>query len=95
MDLGTFCICSESTQITGAVSQIRQRRGGTRTYDAIDVMHNDMFSSNHARPGVPHIGIVITDGESEDTDKTANAAKAAREAGITLFAVGVGRNANR
>jgi uncharacterized protein YegL len=43
-----------------------------------------------SRSGVPHIAIVITDGESEDPAKTAQQARLCRDAGITMFAVGVG-----
>ena len=43
------------------------------------------------RPGVPNVGLVLTDGESnvnkEDTIPEANAA---RQEGIILFAVGIG-----
>lgn len=43
---------------------------------------------------VPRIGIVITDGESDYIDKTKVEAAAARQEGITMFAIGVGRNVN-
>ncbi|XP_013419064.1 collagen alpha-1(XII) chain-like [Lingula anatina] len=57
-------------------------------------MRTDMFSENNgARPeddGRPRIGIVVTDGKSRDSGKTAAAARRAIDAGIVLFAVGVG-----
>ena len=86
---------STAKQITDALDGIHQRRGNTLTYVAIDQMHNEMFSARYARPGVPRIGIVITDGVSNDTAKTATAARAARADGITLFAVGVGKTVNK
>ncbi|KAK2171367.1 hypothetical protein NP493_1068g00015 [Ridgeia piscesae] len=86
---------STATQIKQALDGVEQHRGGTRTYDAIDKMHNEMLSSSLARPGVPRIAIVITDGESEDPVMTEKAAKVARDDGIIMFAVGVGNKANR
>ena len=86
---------STASQIKRALDGVRQHRGGTRTYDAIDKMHNEMFSSSLARPGVPRIAIIITDGESENTDLTMDRAEAAKADGIILFAVGVGRKINR
>ena len=41
-------------------------------------MYNEMFREN-ARPGVPHICILITDGESENTEETARQAAIAHE----------------
>ena len=53
-----------------------------------------MFNAtNGDRPGVPNIGVVITDGASNDQEKTASEAQSARDAGILLLAVGI-QNAN-
>ena len=79
---------------TAPLIQITQRRGGTGTFDAINKMRTEMFSASRARSDVPRIGIVITDGESEDMEKTRVEAAAARGEGITLFAIGVGRSTN-
>ncbi len=51
-----------------------------------------MFSPDVAREGVPHIAVVVTDGDSEDSVATAHQADLAREDGIHVFAVGVGHN---
>ena len=42
-------------------------------------MYMGMFSLEYARHGLPHICILITDGESEDTQRTAEEAQIARE----------------
>ena len=43
------------------------------------------------RPGVPNIGIVVTDGESNrDAELTIPEATKAQDAGIILFAVAIG-----
>lgn len=55
-----------------------------------------MFNqANGDRPGVPNIGIIITDGNSNRPDDTMAQAQAARSAGITLFSVGVGSGISR
>ena len=45
----------------------------------------------NARDGIPHIGIVITDGVSEDPEKTSAEAQLCKDDGITMFALGVGQ----
>ena len=86
---------SNASDIKNALDGVTQHRGGTRTYNAIEKMHYEMFSSSLARSGVPRIAIIITDGESEDTDLTREAAKTARDDGIIMFAVGVGKKVNK
>ena len=66
-----------------------QRRGQTYTNKAINEMTYDMFANR--REWVPQIGIVITDGESIELDKTRLAAADAKAHNITMFAIGVGR----
>ena len=58
-------------------------------------MKATMFNvSNGDRPGVPNIGIVITDGMSTNGLRTKMAAESARGDGIILFAVGIGLHPN-
>lgn len=45
-----------------------------------------------ARPEVRQVVIVLTDGNSQEPDLTAQAAKRAREAGLEVFAIGVGQS---
>merc|ERR1719300_1219226 len=51
-------------------------------------MNNTLMSQ--ARPHAARIGIVLTDGKSQESDKTTEAAKAAQAMGVTMYAVGVG-----
>ena len=55
-------------------------------------MHEEMFTfANGDRPGVPNLGIVITDGVSTiNKYDTIPQAYAARRDGIAMFAIGVG-----
>lgn len=81
---------TSSGSLRDAVNGIVQRRGATETAMALERMRTEMFSDAHARRGVPHVAIVITDGESEDPVATAIEAGMVHEAGITVFAIGVG-----
>ncbi|ESO82397.1 hypothetical protein LOTGIDRAFT_134694 [Lottia gigantea] len=65
----------------------------TETGMGLAYMRDHLFKK--ARPGVPHICIVITDGESQEPDKTAKEALGARQAGIDIFAIGVSESVNR
>ncbi|GFO44365.1 hypothetical protein PoB_007087000 [Plakobranchus ocellatus] len=60
----------------------------TDTGRGIDFMV-DQFLPN-ARPYAAHIGIVITDGKSQEEYRTMESAERARNAGVTMYAVGVG-----
>ena len=67
--------------------------GTTNTASAIDTMRTDIFTSNRGdRSDVPNIGVVITDGRSNDRTATILAASNARKQDMTLITVGVGAN---
>jgi len=54
-----------------------------------------MFSSLYARPGMPMIGIVITDGKSTESEETILEAKLTHDVDIQMFAVGVGASVDK
>ena len=83
---------SSADEVIKAVSRVEQLRGNTRTDLAIRKMMEMM--ADDKRSGVPQIGIVITDGESDNTTATRVEAEAAHKAEITMFAVGIGRKVN-
>ena len=45
-----------------------------------------------ARPGIRHVVIVLTDGNSQEADLTKEAAEDARETGLEVLAIGVGQH---
>ena len=60
--------------------------GGTNTADAIRMLREQMFSTSHgARPNVPRIGVIITDGKSANSAATATQANNARQDNIGKF----------
>lgn len=65
--------------------------GSTATNLALDQARTELFQEKSGmRPGVPHILIVLTDGESDSESATVAAAKALQNENISVFAVGVG-----
>lgn len=64
-------------------------REGTNTHLGIEEMI-EMFRKDK-RDGVPMAGVVVTDGISKEKDKTQLQSKIARDLGINMFSVGVGR----
>jgi len=61
----------------------------TNTSGALDVMLQ-IFSPHYgARSNVKKVGIVITDGQSNDPTATMVEAKKAKDAGIVMFAIGL------
>jgi len=67
----------------------------TKTGLGLDHLRTDVFA-NHTgmRPASAKIAIIQTDGKSQDTTWTLQAAQNLREVGVTLFAIGVGSNTN-
>ncbi|XP_047439549.1 matrilin-4 isoform X4 [Mugil cephalus] len=80
-------------EIKAAVMKVDYMEKGTMTGLALKHMLENSFSeAEGARPlkrNIPRIGLVFTDGRSQD-DIT-EYAKMAKEAGITMYAVGVGK----
>ncbi|XP_058260029.1 matrilin-4 isoform X2 [Hemibagrus wyckioides] len=73
-----------------AIKEIIPLAQGTMTGLAIRYAMNVAFSAEEgARPNVPHVAVIVTDGRPQD--RVAEVAAAARESGIEIFAVGVAR----
>ena len=87
-DLGRY---ENEADLKAAIGEIKQSRGTTNTADALHRVRTHFFGHN-VRDGVMKIVIVITDGRSDDPDATAHQAALARQAGMHIFAIGVGRN---
>ncbi|KAK6188179.1 hypothetical protein SNE40_004415 [Patella caerulea] len=65
--------------------------GQTNTAGALNYVTDHMFTNKRgSRTGVDHIVIVLTDGESNDMDKTKKAAYHAHQSGLQVFSIGVG-----
>ena len=80
---------STKTDVFNAIDAVPFKGQGTRTGLALEKMKYEMFTAaNGDRDGVGNVAIVIADGESSDSPIPK--ADAAREAGIYMYAIGVG-----
>uniref|UniRef100_A0A8D2IWV0 Matrilin-1 n=1 Tax=Varanus komodoensis TaxID=61221 RepID=A0A8D2IWV0_VARKO len=84
--LGRF---KNKKDIKAAVRKMTYMEKGTMTGQALKYLVDNSFAiSSGARPGVPKVAIVFTDGRSQDYIN--DAAKKAKELGYKMFAIGVG-----
>lgn len=83
--------------IKNALDGIRWKDQETNTSGAIWYMMANMFTRERGdRARAPNVGIVITDGASNrDADLTIPYAIEARQAGIAMFAIGIGDQTNK
>ncbi|XP_003228073.3 cartilage matrix protein [Anolis carolinensis] len=79
----------DKKDIKAAVRRMSYMEKGTMTGQALQYLVDSSFAiSSGARPGVPKVAIVFTDGRSQDYIN--DSAKKAKELGYKMFAVGVG-----
>ena len=78
-------------EVVDAVDKINYAGGNTNTSGGLYRMRTEVFvPANGARPNVPKIAIVITDGVStSDADKTIPYANEAKRDGIRIISVGI------
>ncbi|KAK3086689.1 hypothetical protein FSP39_022007 [Pinctada imbricata] len=78
-----------------AVEKMSQMSGSSNTADAIKFASNQIFSQNSgARPNVPRIEVVLTDGNSINNAATTTQADKARQNNIGMISVGIGNRVN-
>uniref|UniRef100_A0A8C5MQ23 Collagen type XIV alpha 1 chain n=1 Tax=Leptobrachium leishanense TaxID=445787 RepID=A0A8C5MQ23_9ANUR len=79
---------STKEAVIDAVRNLPYKGGNTLTGLALTyILENSFKEESGARPGLPKIGILITDGKSQDD--VIPPAKSLKDAGIELFAIGV------
>ena len=78
-------------EIKDAIDKVKYARGTTNTADALRVLRTEVFTrQNGDRPDLKNIGIILTDGGSNDFKETLEESLMAREAGITVVSISVG-----
>ena len=79
-------------EIKNAIQRITHGRGKTtNTGDALKYARDVMFSARGGgRGNVSRIAVVITDGRSQKTVFTQQAARQLQQDGVTLFAISIG-----
>jgi len=81
-----------STNVIAAIKRLNISFGNTNIADALRMARTQLFSDqNGARPGVPKILILITDGTANIEElMTIPEANTTKAAGIQIFTVGIG-----
>ncbi|EDO47555.1 predicted protein, partial [Nematostella vectensis] len=79
----------DAASITAAVNATKYPGMGTYAGKGLTLAKDDLYSAP-VRSGVPRILIVMTDGIS--SDDVAGPAKALRDMGVEIFALGIGKN---
>ncbi|KAJ1101693.1 hypothetical protein NDU88_006758 [Pleurodeles waltl] len=84
---------STKTDVRKAIFNMKRIKGFTYTATALSYTHERFAAQYGGRPTVTKILVLITDGETtkEDRPKLQPAAKALKDDGIVVFAVGVGK----
>ncbi|XP_050409418.1 cartilage matrix protein-like [Patella vulgata] len=86
-------LCSDEKKLMDGISSLQQPMEGTQTHLGLAEM-NKMFSREE-RPGVPKVGIVITDGMSKNKTATLAEARLSELQGIHMFAVSTNGDVDR
>ncbi|KAL3859113.1 hypothetical protein ACJMK2_009345 [Sinanodonta woodiana] len=82
---------TNKVDINAAIFGTRYSAGTTNTADAIKYARETAFTTqNGARSNAAKIAIVITDGESDNSQATLSEAQKLRDIGVTIFSIGVG-----
>ncbi|KAL4224060.1 collagen [Mactra antiquata] len=77
------------------ISRLSHLSGGTNTAEALSYLYEKGMSSEKTRPDIPHIAIVLTDGQSQDPKSTKAKAKLLHDAGISVFVIGIGNQVDK
>lgn len=87
--LNTF---NSMLELFNAIGNIKYMYGNTNTAGGLEALTSEMFTAgNGDRPDVPNMAFVITDGQSNiNTQRTIPEAERARDAGIDIYAIGIG-----
>lgn len=75
-----------------ALSSIPYISGSTNTAKGIQLAKQQFIING--RTEVPQVMIILTDGESDDSEATSTAASQSRQSGVEIFVVGIGDNLN-
>ena len=77
--------------LVNAINRLPYQSGTTHTSEALLGALNASFTPRHGdRDSVTDVMIVISDGQSQNPRATANAANRVHQAGVKVFAIGIG-----
>jgi hypothetical protein len=81
------------TDLLTAIEGVKSRtpNGRTYTHEALEYCYQTSFTTSHgSRNGVPKAVVVLTDGISTNTGQTQTQAAILQNAGIEVYAIGIG-----
>ncbi|XP_060073910.1 collagen alpha-3(VI) chain-like [Ylistrum balloti] len=82
-------------ELKAAIKKVHYEGGDTSTDDALDLLTREGFTpAAGARPSLPKIAVVITDGSPQNQPRTVEMATKAKAQGITIYAIGIGSSVN-
>ncbi|XP_052771609.1 sushi, von Willebrand factor type A, EGF and pentraxin domain-containing protein 1-like [Mya arenaria] len=85
----------DTDAMIAAILSVIYEGGGTKTYDGLQMARETMFTSaNGMRDNSSHILILLSDGQSDDVNRTIAQADLLKNSGVTIYTVGVGDFAN-
>ncbi|KAH9525434.1 Matrilin-4 [Bulinus truncatus] len=88
-NLTTYENEEEMIAAIGRIRYLKERY--TNTGHALQYMRQVILPRDSTRPTANRVALVITDGNSQKPKRTAAEAKAARDDGIALFVIGIGK----
>ncbi|KAH9518401.1 hypothetical protein Btru_016734 [Bulinus truncatus] len=95
-NLFDFSSFQTSEQVQQALTHMPYLGGSTHTDLALDYARTTSFTARYgARPNVGRVAIVITDGNSQNRDQTAEAAQRLKASRVMIIAVGVGSSVSQ
>lgn len=86
---------TDKAEIISAIDNLPYLRRGTNTADALKFIREEAFAAGQTRPEAQQVLILLTDGLSRDQVDTRYQATQARESGIKIFAIGIGKGADK
>ena len=78
------------TQLNNFIDNITYTGGGTATHLALQLLISAFANDSRASQGIPKVGIVFTDGRSDNFSQTVQAAQSVHDAGISTYSFGIG-----
>lgn len=91
-DLGQY---DNRRDMLSKIANVTYEGLGTNTAEALSYLHVKGMTPEQLRPGLPHIAIVLTDGQSQDSQATLRQAEIVHRTGITVFVIGIGSQVDR
>ena len=84
---------NNATVLNTSISNIFYTRGYTYTNLVLNILHT-AFNNARTSEGIPRVAILLTDGQSTETDSTALGAQLVHDAGIVVYSFGIGSSVN-